>query len=73
MTPEEQLVEAASSDPFESLTLAQKETLQQAVAKIVIVGAQKGVTIDHMIELLKAGLTVSELLDYLKAQTSEIA
>jgi hypothetical protein len=73
MTPEQQLVEAASPDPLESLSLVQKETLQQAVAKIVVVGAQKGVTIDQMIELLKAGLTVSELLEYVGARSGDIA
>ena len=73
MTPEQQLVEAASSDCSESLSSAQRETLQQAVAKIVVVGAQRGVTIDQMIDLLKAGLTVSELLEYVGARSGDIA
>jgi hypothetical protein len=29
--------------------------------------------VDQMIELLKSGLTVGELLEYLKARTGEVA
>ncbi|MGA3104423.1 MAG: hypothetical protein ABSD53_08085 [Terriglobales bacterium] len=69
MTPEQHLLEAASHNQFESLTAAQKETLQQAVAKVVSIAAGKGITIEAMIELLRSGLTVSELLTYLATQT----
>jgi hypothetical protein len=53
--------------------LAQKEALQRAVAKVVALGAQVRVSADQMIELLKSGLTVGELLDYLAARTGEVA
>ena len=64
---------AISHDLAESLTPAQKEALQRAVAKIVALGEQTGVTADEMIELLKAGLTVGELLEYLAARAGEVA
>ena len=67
------LLAAASQDSVESLTPEQKEALQRAVAKIVALGAQTGVTPDHMIELLKSGLTVGELLEYLAARSGEVA
>ncbi|MBZ5663326.1 MAG: hypothetical protein LAO30_01870 [Acidobacteriia bacterium] len=67
------LLAAASHDPVESLTPEQKEALQRAVAKIVALGAQTGVTPDQMIELLKSGLTVGELLEYLAARSGEVA
>jgi len=62
-----------SGDLAEPLTLAQKEALQRAVAKVVALGAQVRVSADQMIELLKSGLTVGELLDYLAARTGEVA
>lgn len=67
------LLAAASHDPVESLTPAQKEALQRAVAKIVALGAQTGVTPDEMIQLLKSGLTVGELLEYLASRSGEVA
>ncbi|MGA2358235.1 MAG: hypothetical protein ABSF66_04490 [Terriglobales bacterium] len=73
MTTELHLTAAISHDRPESLTPAQKEALQRAVAKIVALGAQTGVTTDEMIELLKAGLTVGELLEYLVARAGEVA
>ncbi len=73
MTIERDLTAAMSRDLAEPLTLAQKEALQRAVAKVVVLGAQVGVSADQMMELLKSGLTVRELLDYLAARTGEVA
>jgi hypothetical protein len=56
---------ALSHNLAEPLTFAQKEALQRAVAKIVVLGAQIGVSADQMILLLESGLTVGELLEYL--------
>ncbi len=72
MTTELRLSSAARHDPTESLTLAQKEALQRAVAKVVALGAQVGVSADQMILLLQSGLTVGELLEYLAARTGEV-
>ena len=65
----------AYSDPFlaEPLTSPQREVLRRAVAKIVILGEQAGVSVDQMILLLQSGLTVGELLDYLTRKESERA
>jgi len=62
-----------SHDPTESLSPMQKEALQRAVGKIVDLGAQVGVSPDEMIELLKSGMTVGELLEYLAARPGEVA
>jgi hypothetical protein len=71
MTPELSLSSAARHDPTESLTLAQKEALERAVAKVVALGAQVGVSADQMVLLLQSGLTVGELLEFLAARTGE--
>jgi hypothetical protein len=73
MTIELDLSAAMSGDLTEPLSLAQKESLQRAVAKVVALGAQVGVSADQMIELLQSGLTVGELLDYLAARNGEVA
>jgi hypothetical protein len=73
MTIERDLTAALSRDIADPLTLAQKEALQRAVAKVVALGAQVGVSADQMILLLESGLTVGELLDYLAARTGEVA
>ncbi len=73
MTTELDLSAAMSGDLTEPLSLAQKESLQRAVAKVVALGAQVGVSADQMIELLQSGLTVGELLDYLAARNGEVA
>jgi hypothetical protein len=73
MTTELHLLAAASFDPVESLTPAQKDALQRAVAKIVALGAQVGVSADQMIVLLESGLTVGELLEVLAARAGEVA
>lgn len=73
MTTELHLTAAVSHDPAEPLTVAQKEALQRAVAKIVALGAQVGVSADQMILLLQSGLTVRELLEFLAARAGEVA
>jgi len=73
MTIELDLTAAMSGDLAEPLTLAQKEELQRAVAKVVALGAQVRVSADQMIELLKSGLSVGELLEYLAARSGEVA
>ena len=70
---EPDLSAAPSRDEAEPLTLAQKEALQRAVVKVVALGAQVGVSAEQMIDLLKSGLTVRELLEYLAARTGEVA
>jgi hypothetical protein len=60
-------------DGSEPLTLAQKEALQRAVVKVVALGVEVGVSADEMIELLKSGLSVRELLEYLAGRTGEVA
>jgi hypothetical protein len=56
----------------ESLTWAQQEVLERAVAKVVLLGELVGVNTDQMILLLNSGLTVSELLEYLDARTRQV-
>ena len=73
MATEQHLLAALSHDPVEPLTAAQEETLRRAVAKVVELGAQTGVTTDEMIHLLDSGLSVAELLEYLAARSGEIA
>lgn len=63
----------ASHDPVKSLSAEQKEALQSAVAKIVALGAQTGVSPEEMIQLLKSGLTVGELLEFLASRSGEVA
>ncbi|MFI5118042.1 MAG: hypothetical protein ACHP8B_15230 [Terriglobales bacterium] len=60
-------------DSVDSLTPAQKEALLCAVAKIVALGAQAGVSPEQMIDLLKSGLTVGELLEFLAGGSGEVA
>jgi hypothetical protein len=58
-------------EPADSLTFAQREVLERAVAKIVLLGAQVGVSAEQMILLLESGLTVGELVHYLTARNGE--
>ena len=51
----------------EVLNLRQREVLQRAVGKLIVIGQRVGVTADDMILLLQSGLTVEELLDYVAA------
>jgi hypothetical protein len=53
------------------LSVAHEKTLKRAVAKLVLLGAQVGVSAGQMILLLESGLTVSELLEYLVARNEE--
>ncbi len=55
----------AGPDLVESPTYAQPEVLEQAVAKLVLLGKQVGVSADQMIQLLESGFTVAELVVYL--------
>jgi len=72
MTTELRASSAPCHDRTESGTLAQKELLQRAIAKVVALGAQVGVSADQMILLLQAGLTVGELLDYLATRKAGV-
>ena len=58
------------ANPAEPLEPEQREALGHAVAKIVALGAQAGVSPDQMIVLLRSGLTVRELLDYVANQAA---
>jgi len=69
MTDEQFIVGAASDSP-DPMTLPQKAVLERAVAKIVLLGEQVGVSTDQMILLLNSGLTVGELLEYLATRAA---
>jgi hypothetical protein len=73
MATEQHLLAALSHGPAEALTPVQEETLRRAVAKVIELGAQTGVTVDEMIYLLDSGLNVGELLEYLAARSGEVA
>jgi len=73
MTTELHLAAAVNRGLAESLTLAQNEVLQRAVAKMVALGAKVGVSADQMIQLLQSGMTVEELLEFLTARSGEVA
>lgn len=64
---------AVHHDSAECLSPVQKQALQRAVAKIVTLGAQAGVSVDQMIQLLQSGLTIGELLDYIASQSVAVA
>jgi hypothetical protein len=63
----------AGPDSFESLTVYQQQVLERAVAKIIVLAEQVGVSTDQMIQMLSAGLTVGELLEYLLSRAGEVA
>ncbi len=65
--PMEEVHPAANADLVESPTYAQPEILEQAIAKLVLLGKQVGVSADQMIQLLESGFTVGELVVYLAA------
>jgi hypothetical protein len=73
MTKDHDLLAAASHDSVELLTPEQREALQSAVAKIVALGAENGVSPEQMIDLLKSGLTVGELLEYLSRKAGHVS
>ncbi|MGA2003240.1 MAG: hypothetical protein ABSG70_07655 [Terriglobales bacterium] len=62
-----------SSDNGEALSDEQRAVLERALAKTVILGARVGVGMDQMIQLLEAGMTAGELLEYLLTLANEIA
>jgi len=68
-----QFLPRAEGDPLEPLTIYQQQVLERAVAKLVVLGERIGVSTEEMIQLLKAGLTVGELLEYLMSRTGEVA
>ena len=51
-------------DSSEASTVYQQQVLERAVAKLVVFGERVGVSADQMIQMLAAGLTVGELLEY---------
>jgi len=54
----------ASCDSSDPDSRQPNEALERAIAKMVQVGARAGVSTDQMIDLLDAGMTVEELLEY---------
>jgi len=73
MTTELHLSAALRNDLADSFSPAQREALQRGVAKIVALGEQVGVNPDQMVDLLRQGLTVRELLEYLEARSGDVA
>ncbi|MGA7574865.1 MAG: hypothetical protein WBV31_07635 [Terriglobales bacterium] len=73
MISETHLPAVIGRDRGHPLSSAQKDALQRAVGKIVALGAQVGVSAEQMIQLLRSGLTVRELLEYLTARNGEVA
>ena len=59
-----QFVPYPSGDSFEPRKLYQQRVLERAVAKLVVYGQRVGISTDEMIQMLAAGLTVGELLEY---------
>jgi len=49
---------------LELRTVYEERVLERAVAKLVVYGERVGISTDEMIQMLAAGLTVSELLEY---------
>ena len=58
-------------DPKADERTARQEVLERAVAKLVLIGEQVGVSTSDMIALLESGLTVAELVEYLTRYDSE--
>jgi len=67
------LVPEMGTDWAGPLARDQQEVLKRAVAKMVMLGEQVGVSMDHMILLLDSGLTVRELLEYLMSRKTDLA
>jgi hypothetical protein len=63
---------SVGSEVSEPLSFTQRQLLERAVAKVVLMGERVGVSPDQMILLLQSGLTVGELLDYLASRNREI-
>lgn len=64
-----QPVTATQTGKASELSTPQKDALRRAVIKVGASRERVGVSADEMIELLKAGFTVGELLEYLEART----
>jgi hypothetical protein len=62
----------ASYDSSDPSTIAQREVLERALAKLVLVGARAGVSTDDMIELLESGMSVRELLEYVLTLAADV-
>jgi len=54
-------------------TVKQDLVLKQAVAKLVLIGEQVGVSPTQMIHLLECGMTVPELLEYVTLRENELS
>jgi len=59
-----QFVPIPNEDSLELRTVYEERVLERAVAKLVVYGERVGISTDEMIQMLAAGLTVSELLEY---------
>jgi hypothetical protein len=57
-------VSGAECDTSRPPAFGENEVLERAVAKVILLGEQGGISADEMILLLDSGLTVSELLEY---------
>jgi hypothetical protein len=51
-------------DSSEAQSVHQQQVLKRAVTKLVVYGERVGISTDQMIQMLGAGLTVGELLEY---------
>jgi hypothetical protein len=58
-------------DVTESQSLGEQEVLERAIAKLVLLGKQVGVSADQMIVLLESGLTMVELVECLAARNQK--
>ena len=58
-------------DVTESQSFREQEVLERAVAKLVLLGKQVGVSADQMIVLLESGLTMVELVECLAARNQK--
>ena len=54
-------------------TCDQHAVLERAVAKVVVLGKQRGISPEQMIQMLEDGLTVPELLEYLLSRMAYLA
>jgi hypothetical protein len=62
----------ASCDSSDPPTIAQREVLERALAKLVLAGARAGVSTDDMIGLLESGMSVNELLEYVLTLAADV-
>ena len=56
-------------DVAESATVTDREVLERAIAKLVLLGNRVGVSPGEMIQLLDSGLTVGDLVAYLTGRS----